>query len=348
MGGKEMVKHRVAVIGLGLASEPHLRSLAELGDRVEVACAVTRSEGRARELSPRFAFPVGTGLERVIEDDSIVAALVLTPPNSHLELVRRLAAAGKHMLLEKPIELDLARAKAVVETCEAHNAILGIVLQSRFRPGAAALARRMHGGELGALVNASVSVRWWRPQAYYDDPGRGTYARDGGGVLITQAIHALDLFVSLTGEPAEVNAIATTTASHRMECEDLAVGVLRFEDGAVGSVDATTACYPGFPERIELVGTLATAVYSGGLLEVFYQDGRIEREGTAEATGAGASVMGFSHHAHKALIADFLDAIENRREPRCSGSSVLRVHRLIAALTESSRRGCAIRLAELA
>src|SRR5206468_6232617 len=124
------------------------------------------------------------------------------------------------------------------------------------------------------IAAASVAARWWRPQSYYDEPGRGTLARDGGGVLMTQAIHVLDLFLSVTPPVAEVVAFAGTTCLHRMETEDNAVGALRFGNGALGSVDASTAIYPGFPERIEIVGTLGTAVFVRGKVDFFYQDGR--------------------------------------------------------------------------
>jgi UDP-N-acetyl-2-amino-2-deoxyglucuronate dehydrogenase len=337
-------KHRVAIIGLGLAAPPHVQSLVELGDRVEVVWAVSRTQERLRELAGKIPFPTTIELERVLRDRSIRSAIVLTPPNTHLELVERLAAEGKHVLLEKPLEIDLAKASALVKACAARGITLGVVFQHRFRPAALALHDLVASGALGELASATVAVRWWRPQSYYDDPGRGTYARDGGGVLMTQAIHALDLYLSLTGEPMEVSASVTTTALHRMEGEDLAAAVLHFQGGAIGLVDATTASYPGFPERIELVGTRATAVYSGGRLDVYYQDGRQDGVGTTEAFGAGASHMAFSHLAHKALLADFLDAVDEGREPRSSGHSALRVHRLIDAAVASARQGKPVRL----
>ena len=209
-------------------------------------------------------------------------------------------------------------------------------LQHRFRPAAEALSRLVAAGDLGTLAGASVAVRWWRPQTYYDEPGRGTRARDGGGVLMTQAIHTLDLFLSLAGEPAEVSAFAATTPLHRMECEDIVAGALRFGNGALGAIDATTACYPGFPERIELIGTRGTAVLTGGQLQVGFHDGRTERCGSGETTGGGADPMAFTNEAHRALLADFLDAVETGRAPRVSGRDALRVHRVIDALLRSA------------
>jgi predicted dehydrogenase len=333
---RSLPKLRVAMIGAGMASGPHAQSLVDLADRVEVAAVVARSTARLADFGRRFAFPTSTRLDDVLDDPGITAALVLTPPDTHVEIVGRLAQAGKHVLLEKPLALDLARSMEVVAACERAGVTLGIVLQHRFRPAAEALTRIVADRALGTLAGASVAVRWWRPQSYYDEPGRGTRARDGGGVLMTQAIHTLDLFLSLAGEPAEVSAFAATSALHRMECEDIVGGALRFPGGAIGAIDATTACYPGFPERIELIGTQGTAVLTGGALEVAYHDGRTERCGSNETFGSGANIMGFSHQPHRALLADFLDAVEGGRPPRISGRDALRVHRVIDALIRSS------------
>lgn len=338
------MRRRVAVVGLGLAVTPHAQSLIDLADRVEVAHAVSRSQVRLDAFAARFPWPVTTDLDAVLADRSISAVLLLTPPNTHLDLVRKAAAAGKHILLEKPLEATLARARQVVETCRQAGVTLGVVFQHRFRPGARALAQRIAAGALGPLAAASVAVRWWRPQSYYDEPGRGTLARDGGGVLLTQAIHVLDLFVSLAGPVAEVTALAGTTRLHRMETEDIVGAALRFAGGALGSLDATTASYPGFPERIELVGEKATALLVGGGVMIFYQDGRQEQLGAQEQTGGGADPMAFAHDAHRALLADFLDALDHGRAPLAHGDEALKVHALIDALLRSSsdRRPAAV------
>jgi predicted dehydrogenase len=340
-----MTRRRVAIIGLGMAVGPHARSLIDLADRVEVAAAFSRSPERAAAFAKEFPIPTTTDLGAIVDDRSITAALVLTPPWSHLDLVRKLAGAGKHILLEKPVEATTARAVELVETCRQAGVTLAMMLQHRFRPASLRLTELCAAGGLGQLVAASVAVRWWRPQSYYDEPGRGTLARDGGGVLLTQAIHTLDLFLSLTGAVSEVAAFAGTTHLHRMEAEDIVGAALRFANGAIGTLDATTASYPGFPERIEIVGEKATAVLAGGGLELFYQDGRREAVAGAQATGGGADPMAFSHEAHRAAIGDFLDAIDAGRPPRVSGAAALAVHRLIEALLRSAREARSIAVA---
>jgi UDP-N-acetyl-2-amino-2-deoxyglucuronate dehydrogenase len=341
-----MSRRRVAIIGLGMAVAPHARSLLDLKDRVEIAAAFSRSPERTAAFAKEFAVPTTNDLDAVLADKSISAVLILTPPWSHLDLVRRFAASGKHILLEKPVEATTARAVELVDAYRRAGVTLAMMLQHRFRPASRALADLCAAGGIGHLVAASVSIRWWRPQSYYDEPGRGTLARDGGGVLLTHAIHTLDLFLSLVGAVSEVAAFAGTSALHRMETEDIVGAGLRFANGAIGTLDATTASYPGFPERIEIVGGKATAVLTGGALEIFYQDGRREQIAGSEATGGGADPMAFSHEAHRAAITDFLDAIDHGRAPRVSGAAALAVHRLIDALLRSARERGAVAVAQ--
>lgn len=339
-----MRKHRIAVIGLGMAVTPHARSLVDLHDRVEVAWAFSRSEARRRVFAERFDLPTTGDLEPILHDPAIDAVMILTPPNSHLDLALRFAAAGKHILLEKPLECSTERARRLVEAAEAAGIRLGVVFQHRFREASEHLRTLLGQGALGELAAVNVICPWWRPQSYYDEPGRGTLGRDGGGVLITQAIHTLDLTLSLAGPVAEVAAITGTTAVHRMETEDFAAAGLRFANGACGALIATTAEYPGFPERIELIGTKGTAVLAAGVVTLHWHDGREERFGEEQGTGGGADPMAFPHDAHRALLADFLDAIDHDRDPRVTGREALRVHHFIDAVLRASAEGRIVRV----
>jgi predicted dehydrogenase len=330
-------RHRVALVGLGMAVTPHAQSLRDLAERVDVI-AFSRSEARRRAFADRFSFPITDDLDALVADPSIDAALILTPPRTHLPIVERFAAARKHVLLEKPLEGDTARAERLVECCERAGVRLGVVLQHRFRPAARALKDRLHRGDLGDVVAATVHIPWWRPQTYYDEPGRGTLERDGGGVLLTQAIHTLDLFLTLTPPVAEVAAFTTTTAVHRMETEDIACGALRFINGALASLYATTASYPGFAERIEIVGTRGSAMLSAGKVEFALQDGTRESVGEEATLGGGADPMAFANDAHRAVLAEFLDALDEERSPDNNGRSALLVHDLIDAILASSER----------
>src|SRR5690606_19796580 len=218
--------------------------------------------------------------------------------------------------------------------------------QHRFRPAGMKLAELLSEGELGRIVGCSTIIRLWRPQGYYDEPGRGSLARDGGGVLISQGIHTLDLMLSLAGPIAEVTGFAGTTPIHRMETEDIVCAAARFANGAFGTIDATTAAYPGFLERIEMNCTNGTASLAGTALSVQFQDGRkVEIEADNSAGGTGADPMAFPHDYHRSVMAGFIGAISAGREPRVTGEEALKVHRLIDALIETGKVGRPVQIA---
>jgi predicted dehydrogenase len=337
-------QHRVGIIGLGMAVTPHARSIIDLADRVEVAGAFARSPARREAFARRFPFPVVNGIGTILDDPTVDAVLILTPPDTHLALVRQCAQAGKHVLLEKPLEVTTERAEQVVAACAQAGVTLGLVLQHRFRPAALQFSAMQREGRIGTLIGASASIRLWRPQSYYDEPGRGTLARDGGGVLITQGIHTLDLLQSIAGPVAEIAGFATTSTIHRMETEDLACAAVRFASGAMGIIEATTAAFPGFPERIELIGSAATASLAGVDLLVQHHDGQVTELRPGGGGGTGADPMAFPHDYHRSVLADFLDALDEQRQPVASGAEALQVHYLVDALLESSRTSRSIRV----
>jgi predicted dehydrogenase len=327
-----MTKVGLAVIGLGPASLPHSKSLLDLSDRVEVVWAASRSAERVQDYRRQFPFRTTTDLDLVLNDPAVDGVLVLTPPSSHLDVSERCLSAGKHVLVEKPLELTLERAERLVGAAKIADRRLGVVLQYRFRPSSLRLRQALDSGELGIVQAAFVSVPWWRPQSYYDEPGRGTLARDGGGVLLTQAIHSLDLFRSLVGVSKVIAADFRTTDLHQMETEDYVAALLRLGNGAPGTLMATTAAYPGYAERIEIMGTKGFASLVGGSLNLSFLDGTKQTVAAEGKSGSGASIMDFPHDAHRAVIADFVEAISTGRQPLVSGDEALESQRLVSTI----------------
>jgi predicted dehydrogenase len=319
----------IAVIGLGNALAPHARSLLDLSDRTRVVWAAARSQARATEAGQTYGFPVTTDIARAIADPAVDAVMVLAPANAHLPIAEAAFAAGKHVLCEKPLEITLARGERLIAAGRRADRRLGIMLQMRFRPGSQRLKHILDGGDLGTVQAASMSVPWWRTQAYYDEPGRGTKERDGGGLLITQAIHTLDLFRWFVGVSKVEAAQVATTALHRMETEDYAAALVRLGNGAPGTITGTVAAYPGGAESVQIIGQRGTASLTGGNLRVARLDGRDEVLTDDGGSGSGANLMGFSHEPHKAVLADFLDAIETGRDPAIPGEEALATQRVI-------------------
>lgn len=341
-----MKKPRIAIVGLGMAVTPHAKGLIDLADRIEVAHAFSPSAARREAFAAKFPFPLADSLETILEDGSVDAVAVFTPANSHRDIGLACARAGKHVLMEKPLDITTARAVELVEGCRAAGVKMGVVLQHRFRPAGLRLASILATGDLGRIVGCSTIIRLWRPQSYYDEPGRGSFARDGGGVLISQGIHTLDLMLSLVGPIATVTGFATTTSVHRMETEDMVCAAARFANGAFGTIDATTAAYPGFAEEIVVTCEKGTARLRGSEMTVEWHDGRREHiEPDKSAGGTGADPMAFPHDYHRAVMADFVEAISTDREPKVTGEEALKVHRLIDALIETGRRGRPVEVA---
>ena len=335
---------KVGVIGAGMVAKTHIAALSDLSDTLDLVGIYSRSAGRAQQMADAY-----TGQTTVFADlaslcEQVDWAIVLTPPNARIDIVTALANAGCGVLLEKPIERDLTAATQIVEICAAAGVPLGVCFQHRMRQASRDLTAQIASGKLGPLALVEVIVPWWRPQSYYDEPGRGTYARDGGGVLISQAIHSLDLMLTLTGPVSEVQAMAHTTALHRMESEDYVTAGLRFANGAAGTLVASTASYPGDAETITLHFEQAVATLHAGTLHLNWRGGDTESFGETAGTGGGADPMAFSHAWHRDVIADFAASFAAKAPPAITGQDALQVHRLIAALIQSSHEKRAITL----
>jgi len=328
----------IALVGLGPAALPHLRSLQDLNDRIELRYAFAR-DPRVDRIQP-YTGPVRLtdSLELILRDHEVQAVIVATPPSTHLEICERFFAAGKHVLLEKPLELNLERGTRLLELATLAGLQLGVVLQHRFREASQVLQKLLMDGRLGEIQAASVRVPWWRSQAYYNEPGRGTFARDGGGVLLTQAIHTLDLFRALVGVQSVKSAVVRQTQLHKMETEDHVSALLVLGNGAPGELMATTAMYPGFPETIDIIGTLGSARLTGGNLQVHFLEGAPMIIGSEGGTGSGANPMDFSHEPHRELIIDFMQAISEKRAPSVSGAEALKTQALISELLRVGQR----------
>ena len=323
---------RVAVIGAGVGAMAHLKALREL-DWPVLAVATRRAERAAavRELHPdaRVCWPADD-----VFDAGPDLVIVASPADAHLDGVRLAAARGVDVIVEKPLHARLDQAEELVEVAAKAGIGLAVCLQHRAKP--AGLALKALVGELGGLIGGSVSVPWWRPQSYYDEPGRGTYARDGGGVLMTQAIHALDLFLSVVGAPVRVLCAAGRTAAHRMEAEDVVAGVLDYGQGRLVSLYATVAQYPGRTEELTVAGTSGTGVLHGSRL-VRYPSAEVLMDGAASSASADPAALPVEWHA--ALIADAAEAFAAGREPLASGRSALVTQRVIAAVYQSGALG---------
>ncbi len=332
-------KFGIGIVGAGMAAKPHMKSFRDLADRVSVRGVFSRRPEARAAFCAEWGVPEAASIDAMLQDPALDGLLIMTPPNAREELAAKAAAAGKHILMEKPVERTTDAAGRIVDRCDKAGVTLGVVFQHRFRAGSLALRRLIDEGRLGRLASAYLVVPWWRPQSYYDEPGRGSYERDGGGVLISQAIHSMDLLLSLTGPVASVQAMAGQSGLQKFEAEDFVGAGMRFANGANGGLIATVTRYPGEPEFMALNFENASTKITGGTLDVDWRDGRSETYGEQTSTGGGADPMDFPHDWHKAVIEDFLAAARAGRQPQSNGHTALEVHKLIDALIKSSNEG---------
>ncbi|MEM9433111.1 MAG: Gfo/Idh/MocA family oxidoreductase [Pseudomonadota bacterium] len=341
---------RVVLVGLGMVARTHIAAIQGLEGQVVLHGVLARDAGRAERfleecLPDMTARPqIYTDVADVAQDSDVDMVILATPPDARVELVASLAGAGKHILMEKPIERDLQTATGIIASCEAANVALGVCFQHRMRSDVARLKAHLESGAIGQLSHVDVRVPWWRDQSYYDAPGRGTYARDGGGVLMTQAIHSLDLTLMLAGPISMVQAMQATTKAHTMEAEDWAAAAVEFRSGAVGSIMTTTAAFPGSEESLSFYGTKGAAHLRPGQLVLIDGHGQQEAHGSVAGSGGGADPMAFDSSWHRDLIADFCNAVRTGTRPAVSGRDALQVHALIDAMARAARSGRRIEL----
>ena len=329
---------KCAMIGLGMVSGTYAQAILNSADiSLDLVYARNSDSGDVFvQKWPDLGVRAASDVDEIITSD-VDFVIVTTPPNARLEIVERLAHAGKPILMEKPVERNLQNACDLVDICTQHDVRLGIMLQHRVRSVVDQLRRLLD--DLGDIHVVEVSVPWWRDQTYYDAPGRGTYARDGGGVMISQAIHTLDLMLSLTGPVETVSALAATSKSHQMEAEDFVSAGLRFASGALGHVFATTSAYPGRGETITLHCAEGSVTLDAGMLQIDWRDGRNQTLGQTATSGAGVDPMAFTSDWHQWMIEDFAQSIAENRPCLVTGEEALKVHALIDALERSSKSG---------
>ncbi|HKB13702.1 MAG TPA: Gfo/Idh/MocA family oxidoreductase [Vicinamibacterales bacterium] len=324
---------QIGLIGAGNISATHARAIAGVVDARLAAVYAPRLE-RARVLADPSGARACDTLDRLFDDDALDMVVVGTPSGLHGEHGAAAARRGVHVLVEKPIEITVARADALVDEAHRAGATLGVVFQDRFKPDVRALKAIVDSGALGSLSLVHAQVPWWRPPEYYrDSRWRGTWALDGGGALINQAIHTVDLLLWLCGPVTRVVGKAATRF-HRIEVEDTAVAILEFASGALATLEATTCAYPGRPRRIEISGSTGTAILDGDRLVP--ATGQVASDPPPQNV---ASPVVSDVSAHRDVIVDFIHAIANRTEPCCGGRDARRSVQVVEAVYESSRRG---------
>ena len=340
------------IVGCGLISDFHVRALAEVRGTKLIGC-FDQVPNRAEEFAKTHGCQAYTSLKEMLANSAIDAVSIATPSGVHMDPAVQAAKAGKHVVVEKPLEITLRRCDRIINACDKAGVKLATIFPSRFHDGPAQLKKAVDRGRFGRLTLGDSYVKWWRTQAYYDGGAwRGTWELDGGGALMNQAIHSVDLLTWIMGPVAEIRAQTATLAHERIEVEDTAIASLRFENGALGTIVATTAAFPGYLKRIEIHGSAGSAVIEEEDIKAWDFAKKSPRDAAIlkamknqKSGGGGASdPAAIGHHGHTCLFRDFVSAIRNDRAPAVDGREGRRSVEIILALYKAAETGKAVRL----
>ncbi len=339
---------RFALVGAGNIAKIYVEAFAVIPDaRVTVVCSRTEATGRA--LAEKCGAAWEPDFRVAVARDDVDAVVVATPSGTHADVAVAAANAGKHLLVEKPLDITLARVDSILAAAEASGIVLASVYPLRFTAGAQKAKAAMDAGRLGTLALADVAVKWYRPQSYYDNAWRGRWAVDGGGALMNQAIHNVDLVQWLAG-PVKSVVGRTATLAHKMETEDTMSALLTYANGALGVIQGATSCWPGDPARVELHGDKGTIILEEGRIVTWKLQDAAPGEEEAmlaleQAGGSGAGdPMAIGFEKHRRQIVDLIEAIRTGLSPAIRGEEARRSVEIVRAIYRSAATGKPVEL----
>ncbi|MBT3605367.1 MAG: Gfo/Idh/MocA family oxidoreductase [Candidatus Latescibacteria bacterium] len=333
---------KFALIGAGMIGELHAKVISNMKG-ADLVAVCSHDLDRAKRLTDLYGGEPTTDFDSLIAREDVDAITICTASGEHALYGIPAAQAGKHVMVEKPIDISLEKADALIQTCTANNVKLGVIFQLRFLDISQEVKQALTDGTLGKLVMADCYMKFYRPQDYYDNSRwKGTIALDGGGALINQGVHGLDLLLYLAGDIASVKAYTGMLAHQDIEVEDTCVAAVKYTNGALGVIQATTSIHPDFQQRIELHGTEGTIIIEGTedlWIEHWetFKDGKRKTESkTIEVSGAHA-VLEEGGEGHERQFEDFITAIRKNLEPLVNGPEGRRSLSAVRAIYDSAK-----------
>ena len=334
------------IAGLGMVAETHAEAIGDMENGHLAAC-FSRSKNKAEAFAERHRCMPYWDYGEFLRDRAVDIVTICTPSGAHLKPAVEAAAAGKHIIVEKPLEITLERIDHIIERCSAEGVLCGGVFRSRFSPAAGAVRKAVEEVRFGALTLGSAYVKWYRSRQYYDEGGwHGTWDLDGGGALMNQSIHAVDLLQWYMGPVESVTALTGTLGHKNIEVEDTAVVSIRFQNGALGTIEGSTTCFPGFLKRVELSGTAGSAVIEEDTLTVWHFDpSRPEDDsvlqnlgpGAGSTAGGGASdPAAIDYAGHRIKFENFARAVRSGGSPLVDGAEARKAVEIVLAVYKSA------------
>ncbi len=331
-----MRKVRFALIGAGSVAKIHAKSILEIED-AELVAVWTRNREKGMKFAKEFKIDYHVDFKDILIRKDVDAVCILTPSGTHADIGIQAARAGKHVIVEKPIDVDLKKADLLIEECGKRNVKLSVISQRRFSDAVITVRNSLKNGELGKVNFGGAQIKWYRTQEYYDSSlWRGTWKLDGGGALINQSIHYVDLLQYLVAPVEEVFSYYGTKA-HDIEVEDMLVGTLKFRNGALGLIEATTAAWPGLFSRLDIYAENGTASLVNDELEFLLTKKGKKFEKKNSSQGSRAATSDIAYHLHRKQLEGIIGSILNNKRPEVTGKDGRNALAVVMALYESCK-----------
>ncbi len=335
----------IGIIGTGVIADFHARAVTQSEGGILTGCYDT-VQSKAQEFAKKYGCRFYSSLKEMLTDPAMAAVSICTPSGAHLEPALEVLDAGKHLIVEKPLEVTVDRCSKMIRAAENRNLLLTGIFPYRFSKSARLLKEAVERGRFGKLTLGDAYVKWFRNQEYYDQAGwRGTWNLDGGGALMNQSIHAVDLLQWLMGPVTEVSAYTGTLAHQRIEVEDTAVAALKFSNGAMGVVEGSTAVYPGYRKRIEISGNRGSVVLTEETFEAWNfeksepEDELILENSKKKVMGGASDPTAFDISGHLSQINNFINSLEKKETLLIDGAEAAKAVEIIQAIYRSAETG---------
>lgn len=345
-----ITKPRLALVGAGVIGKHHGMVMTQLADRLELVAVVDVDLPRAEQLAAERGGRPYASLTEALAHEDVDVVTVATPTGLHGTVAIEALDAGKHVVIEKPAEVTVEKIDQIIEAQRRAGTLVSVISQHRFDPATEVLLEAIEKGRLGRLTSGVAAIDWWRSQAYYDSGDwRGTWELDGGGAMMNQGVHTVDLLIAAMGRPVEVFAYTGSVAHERVETEDVAAVVVKFESGALGVIHATTAAYPGLSARVHVHGDRGSMVIDDDQLAYVHLaddevgddlGNQVDKYAETQARSAAASRdPGQLSDAHRLQYLNILAALEGREDVRVDLETNRRSVAVITGAYESARTG---------
>ncbi len=332
-----MKKIRCGIVGLGQIGPLHCEAVS-LVENAELACVCDLVESKAKEYAEKYNCDYTLSFDEMIARDDIDLVHICLPSGMHAEFGIKAAKAGKHVIVEKPIDVSLEAADRLIAACRDAGVKLSCISQHRFDPDIAYLKKAIEEGALGKITFGGSHTKWYRSQEYYDSGDwRGTWALDGGGALMNQSVHYVDMVQYLCGPVSEIQAQCATLSHERIEVEDVAVATLKFKSGALGLLEGNTTAYPGFYTRLDIYGTKGGVVIENDVVKEWRVDGYPAPDAVQQNGPKGAASAVIYGKSHTRQISDVVNAILEDRDPLVTGEEARAPLAIVLGVYESAR-----------